>query len=263
MQVSNKNIQQFNINNSDLYNPAILQSRTRINDRFVKGNNNVSLTSPNYVTNPSVNSLYSPIQLLKAYSEKEQISKMIQKNPKITQILEENNIDPTIYTENVRNIINTHLMTTNAYALQIANEMGISYADKKTLEKACIFHDFGKTLIPKELIEKPGQLTPEEKSIVNLHAELGYELLSTTGMDKKVLELVRNHHMPHTEQTDILSQILSVADIYSALREERSYKASMSEKEALHILDQKAIEGEVSTEVVNALKSSLKSVNVA
>ena len=133
--------------------------------------------------------------------------------------------------------------------------MNLSSADKKMLEQACVFHDFGKILIPTEILNKPGELTPDEKKIMDLHAEFGYELLSNTNIDKKVLNLVKNHHMPQAANNDILGEILSVADIYSALREQRSYKQPLTQKEAMQILDQKAQKGEVSTEVVNSLKS--------
>jgi HD-GYP domain-containing protein (c-di-GMP phosphodiesterase class II) len=134
--------------------------------------------------------------------------------------------------------------------------MGLSKADKQTLEQASMLHDFGKILIPTEILNKPDVLNKNEKEIMDLHSELGYELLKTTGMNSRVLNLVKNHHSPAAE-TDTLGQILSVADIYSALRENRSYKSSMSEEDAFSILDQKAKNGEVSAEVVEALKNSV------
>ena len=123
-----------------------------------------------------------------------------------------------------------------------------------------IYFIFGKesTGIPKEILNKPGKLNEQERQIMDLHADLGYELLSGTSINKRVLNLIKNHHMPVETNNDVLGQILSVADIYSALREQRSYKAPLSDKETLQILDQKAKNGEVSTEVVNTLKSIIK-----
>ena len=155
------------------------------------------------------------------------------------------------------------MTTTTANALSIANKMGLSAVDKKDLELACVFHDFGKILIPPEIINKPEALSKQEKQIIDLHAQLGFELLSSTGMNERVLNLIKNHHVPQGENADILSQILSVADIYSALREERSYKQQLKEQDALNLLDQKALKGEVSTEVVNALKALVVSHCVA
>lgn len=201
---------------------------------------------------------YSTRQLINAYANKNYINSLIQANPKLQSMLKANGLENTIHPENVRLITNSHLTQTTAYALQIANAMGIQTGEKRTLEQACMFHDFGKILIPKEIVNKAGALTKEEKQTMDLHAELGYELLSQTNMNKRVLNLIKNHHMPVNANNDVLGQILSVADIYSALREERSYKAPLSEKEALEILDQKAKAGEVSTEVVNTLKQLKK-----
>lgn len=206
-----------------------------------------------------ISSQYSSKQLLRAYSNPNYVKFLITTNPKLKQMLEENGLDGRIYPNNISSIANTHLTTTKAIALQLANEMGISNADKQLLEQACIFHDFGKILIPEEIINKPSSLTNEERNIMNLHADLGYELLAQTGMNKRVLDLVKNHHMPQAANNDILRQILSVADIYSALREQRSYKQPLTEKQSLEILDQKAQNGEVSTEVVNTLKSIIVS----
>ncbi len=213
--------------------------------------------------NRTVTNLYSPKQLLVAYSNPQYVDALINSNPNIVNILSEYGLEPDIRVANLKNIVNTHLTTTTAYALQIANRLGLSAVDKKDLEMACVFHDFGKILIPEEIINKPNSLTKEEKEIIDLHAQLGYELLSSTGLNERVLNLVKNHHMPQGQNADILGQILSVADIYSALREERSYKQELEEEDALYILNQKAINGEVSTEVVDALKASVISANVA
>ena len=99
-------------------------------------------------------------------------------------------------------------------------------------------------------------MTPEEKEIMDLHAELGYQLLKNTGLNERVLNLVRNHHKTVAENNDLLGQILSVADIYSALREKRVYKAPLPVNTAMDILDQKALNGEVSAEVTDSLKYS-------
>ena len=53
------------------------------------------------------------------------------------------------------------------------------------------------------------------------------------------------------------SEILSVADRYEALMEERSYKNAMTREEALAVIEKDVIDGKVSTEVFNALKKSV------
>ena len=214
------------------------------------------------VTAP-IHNQYSSKQVLAAYANKNYVNSLISANPKLQEMISTNDLEGCIYPENIHSILNTHLTSTTAFALQIANKMNLSQADKRILEQACIFHDFGKILIPKEILNKPGKLNEQERQIMDLHADLGYELLSGTSINKRVLNLIKNHHMPVETNNDVLGQILSVADIYSALREQRSYKAPLSDKETLQILDQKAKNGEVSTEVVNALKACVSEAMVA
>ncbi len=221
-------------------------------DFYQKGSLNSKPSS--FVTVPTSKQLY-PQQLLKYYAQKDIAQNLLNSNPVLVEKLKANGLEPIVHPESITDISTSHLRTTTAYALQIANKMNLSALDKIVLEQACVFHDFGKILIPTNILNKPGELTPEEKKVMDLHADFGYELLSGTNINKRVLNLVKNHHMPQAANNDILGQILSVADIYSALREQRSYKQPLTQKEAMQILDQKAQNGEVSTEVVNTLKS--------
>lgn len=257
----------FNIDRS-VINSNPVSKDTRINTPKLNSSGKDIFQRNSYVTVPKRNiinsqnqvaNIYSPKQLLKAYLNTDYINFLIDTNPNIKNILDENNLDTNVNTKNVSNIINSHLTTTTSYAMQIANKLNISQSDKQILEQACVFHDFGKVLIPTDIINKSDSLNEDERKIMDLHSDLGYELLSSTGLNQKVLNLVKNHHNSTADNADILTQILSVADIYSALREERSYKTSLSKQEALDILNQKAIEGEVSAEVVEALKESVLS----
>ena len=95
------------------------------------------------------------------------------------------------------------------------------------------------------------------------HSELAYELLKTTDIDTKTLHLIRNHHQ-NAKKTgypwvnkdffaDINLQILSTADKFSALTEKRSYKAPMSNKEALTIIYQDVKDGKLNPLIFKAL----------
>lgn len=255
----NSDAEQFNIRyNSAGINKVPYSSQAamvnNVKDTFGKG----FATSPLVKTSSTLPFFYfanNPKLLLRTYMNESSIREMAVSNPKVQELLNEHNLELTIHPENVLKMVNTHLTTTTAYALQIANKLKLSSYEKQILEQACIFHDFGKAVIPTEILNKQGALTPEEKEIMDLHSRLGYELLSTTGLNKTVLNLVNEHHHPKTD--DLLAQILSVADMYSALREVRCYKKPLSNKEALDILDQKVKDGEVSAEVVEALRESV------
>ncbi len=266
LKVSN-NIDKLNIGNNDALNNVPFKGTItpfiNNNGDYFQKNIYVTAPSPKIDHNNFVYSNYNSKQLLNAYLNPSYIKKLVDSNPKINEMFKEKGISVSINPENISEIINSHLTTTTAYALQIANFMNLSPYDKQILEQACIFHDFGKVLIPREILNKPTNLTAQEKEIVDMHSQLGYELLSQTGMNKRVLDLVKNHHDYNPQKDDKLAQILSIADIYSALREERSYKKPLNDNITFSILESKAKAGEINEEVLTALKSVLSSQKVA
>ena len=135
------------------------------------------------------------------------------------------------------------------------------------LQQAAMLHDYGKVLIPKEILNKKGALTPEEKKIMELHSELGYELLKEQGINERVLKLIKYHHQkpdgtgyPIAENNfeyTISAQILEAADMYSALTEERPYHKAFSKEEAIEIIYKEVKAENISQEVFDALKKCL------
>lgn len=96
-------------------------------------------------------------------------------------------------------------------------------------------HDIGKSLIPRELLNKPEKLSEEEFDEVKKHAEYGYYLVRhINGMDKRVAEAVYYHHEREDgsgypkglpgEQISLFAKILAVADTFDAMTANRTYK---------------------------------------
>lgn len=200
---------------------------------------------------------YNQNALIERYMNEKAVAKMLESAPAVKQLLEEKGVNPTICIENLRKIENTHVNTTVAFAKAIADEMNLSKAEKETVALGSLFHDFGKIMIPEEIINKNGKLTPEERAVIDTHSRIGYELLKTTGMDTQALAIIRNHHRAASMTTDVMSKIVSVADVYSALTEKRSYKKEMSSEDAFKLMQSFVEEGKLDGEIVNALKSSL------
>lgn len=135
------------------------------------------------------------------------------------------------------------------------------------LQQAAMLHDYGKVLIPKEILNKKGGLTPEEKKIMELHSEFGYELLKQQGVKENVLKLIKYHHQkpdgsgyPAANQDfkyDLSIQILEAADKYSALTEDRPYHKACTKNETLEIIYKDVESGIISQEVFDALKKSV------
>ena len=150
----------------------------------------------------------------------------------------------------------------SALPKEIKSEVNLS-----DLQQAAMLHDYGKVLIPKEILNKKGALTPQEKKIMELHAEFGYELLKQQGINERVLNLIKYHHQkpdgsgyPQINQNfeySISMQILEIADMYSALTENRAYHNAYSREDAIEIIRKEVDAGIISNEVFEALKKSV------
>ncbi len=127
--------------------------------------------------------------------------------------------------------------------------LGFRREDCERLTQAAILHDIGKALIPVDIINKAGKLTPEEMNIVRCHAAYGYDLLALQGgQHPQILSIVRSHHeyLDGTGYPDGLRgaeisdsvRIATICDVFTALVERRSYKPSLPPAEAFVLLEQ-------------------------
>src|SRR5947209_8611296 len=57
-----------------------------------------------------------------------------------------------------------------------------------------LLHDVGKIVVPSEILNKPGPLTPDERLTMEQHAAAGSDLLREVDFPWDVLPLVRGHH---------------------------------------------------------------------
>ena len=136
--------------------------------------------------------------------------------------------------KNLESIKKGHLSDTVDFAVALAKGLNCSKEEVEHVETAAAFHDVGKALIPEEYLNKNGALSQEERSIVDYHAQLGYEIMQALGHPIPVAVAVRDHHNPFS--SSYLAQILRMADIYSAMTEVRPYKAAKTHEEAMNVL---------------------------
>lgn len=144
-----------------------------------------------------------------------------------------------------------HFLTTYNYAKNLTSEghFNLNEEERDTLLEAALLHDIGKALIPDEVFNKPGKFTPEEREVMDLHSELSYVLLKDSGISQSSLDAIRHHH--HKEQTgDKITEILSLCDETSALKENRVYKKGFSDEKTASILKEDAEAGKLNSDVV-------------
>ena len=125
-----------------------------------------------------------------------------------------------------------------ALSLAVGEELGLAPDRRRNLEFGAMLHDVGKVAVPKEIINKPGKLTPEEWAVIKAHPEVGERMLRRVGgFMVEVGRIVRHHH----ERWDgggypdglaggaipLESRIVSCCDTWSAMRTDRSYRKAM------------------------------------
>ncbi len=202
-----------------------------------------------------------------------EIKKMISQNPDVKKILNKNQIPIRLNMVELEELKNNHCLDTQNIAAGIANKLPAALKQRvnfKDLKDGAMLHDFGKVLIPPEILNKNGALTPDEHKIMDLHTELGYQLLKNSGVNDEVLKLVRYHHDNYEDNgtaknfvPDINLQILNLADKYSALTEKRVYKEAFSAQKALTIIYQDVKDGKVHPFLFNALVQSVQPSTIA
>jgi putative two-component system response regulator len=139
------------------------------------------------------------------------------------------------------------------------------------LQLASSLHDIGKVGIPDNVLLKPGLLTPEERVVIERHADIGATALDAIlarDQDDSLLRMARNIAASHHERWDgkgypaglsgeaipLEARIVSVADVYDALTSKRVYKPALSHKEALDIIS-KGRETQFDPQIVDALRN--------
>lgn len=140
-----------------------------------------------------------------------------------------------------------HCLLVTGVAVAFGQKLGVGAADRKRLSIAGMLHDLGKARIPIAILEKPGPLDQNELAIMRKHPEYGAEALkSAAGFQSEMLDIVLHHHeyldgsgYPHgigSNEIADLVRMMTIADIYGALLERRSYKPPMVPQKAYDIL---------------------------
>lgn len=195
------------------------------------------------------------------------LTDMVNSNPVLLSLLRANNLKPVVNVDNFKRTTYQHSVDTKNISVGIYNALPAdikSQANLNYIQKGALLHDIGKVLIPEKILNKKGKLTPEETEIMQLHSKLSEGILATQNIEPEVLNIVKYHHQnkkgtgyPVIMNTlaghDVNTEIVALADKYSALTEQRSYKAPMSSDEALATLKKDADEGRTNPRIYNAL----------
>jgi putative nucleotidyltransferase with HDIG domain len=155
-------------------------------------------------------------------------------------------------------------------AMAVADELGLDAKERREVEFVALLHDVGKVRIPKEIINKPGRLTDEERAIINTHTIEGERMLKKVGgLLGLVGTVVRSCHERWDgggypdgltgEDIPLVARIVACCDAYNAMTTDRSYRAALPEKEAQAELELNS-GGQFDPAVVEALLAAVRRI---
>ena len=131
-------------------------------------------------------------------------------------------------------------------AVAVARSLGLSPAQVEDVRAASLLHDIGKVGIPDAILNKPGPLTDDERTVMAEHPVIGERILRSIGGFINVADIVRHEHESWDgsgypdglvgEQIPIGSRIILACDAYHAMTSDRPYRARMSHGDAFREL---------------------------
>ncbi len=164
----------------------------------------------------------------------------------------------------------SHSSGVAASAESLAKLYGFSKTECLMMRIAGHLHDLGKLAVPVEILEKPGKLDKTEFDIIRSHSYYTYRILEPLEAISQITEWAAFHHERlngdgypfHLERRELSlgARIMAVADVYTALTEDRPYRKSMSSGRALAILDEMVRSDSLDGDVVSMLKRNFNDV---
>lgn len=165
----------------------------------------------------------------------------------------------------------THSFGVATTAGMLAELTGHDPETCRRTQVAGLLHDIGKLGIPSEIIEKPGKLTSDEFNVMKLHPYLAWRALSQVNALEEINRWGTLHHermdgtgypfrIPGSELPQI-TRLMMVADMFTALTEDRPYRQGMPLDKALAILETEVARGKLDPQAVEVLRDNLGDVD--
>jgi putative nucleotidyltransferase with HDIG domain len=127
-----------------------------------------------------------------------------------------------------------HAERVAAYGMEIARVLDAPFSDDPEVEFGFLLHDVGKVAVPDSILWKPEPLTPEERTLMERHPLVGWEILREIDFLGEAKLVVRHHHerwdgagYPDGLAGDVIplaARVFAVADVLDALTTIRPYR---------------------------------------
>jgi HD-GYP domain-containing protein (c-di-GMP phosphodiesterase class II) len=159
----------------------------------------------------------------------------------------------------------THSSGVAAGAEFLAEKAGFSRRECAAMRIAGYMHDLGKLAVPVEILDKPAHLSRNEYNVVRHHTFYTYRILEPIAPLQTINAWASFHHERldgsgypfHLKKKDLPlgSQVMAVADVFTALAEDRPYRKGMKRSGAVKILDGMSRDAALNGEIVAVLRT--------
>lgn len=164
-----------------------------------------------------------------------------------------------------------HSAGVSAVATLLAQMIGFSEMECQMMSVAGYLHDIGKLAVPSEILEKPAKLSVEEFNIMKSHVYHSFRILESV----EGLDIINTWASFHHERMDgsgypfhikgnelpIGSRIMAVADVFTAITEDRPYRKGMSGESALKVIEDMAKNGALDQSIVGIAGTYFRHLN--
>jgi putative nucleotidyltransferase with HDIG domain len=145
----------------------------------------------------------------------------------------------------------THSVNVALLSMALAEALGHSPRDIRTIGVAGLLHDLGKVRVPLDILTKPGSLSPEEREILERHPSEGARIILNSDSKLTLPAAVSfEHHIMingggyprrhFARDCHYASTVVHVCDVYDALHTDRPYRAAWPSAKALHYIERRA-----------------------
>ncbi|MFA5180916.1 MAG: HD-GYP domain-containing protein [Syntrophales bacterium] len=134
-----------------------------------------------------------------------------------------------------------HSERVTEHAERLAVALQMDEKTRKELKIAAVLHDIGKIAVPGRILDKEGRLSGEEYGLVKEHPQIGADIIADIPAYEAVRPAILYHHehwdgsgYPEGlkgEDIPFLARILTIADVYDALLEDRPYRKGLGREE--------------------------------
>ena len=139
-----------------------------------------------------------------------------------------------------------HHLETARFSEMVAKVLGLNQRQVEQIRVAGLLHDVGLLSVPEEIINKPGQVTPDELRVLMQHPIMGAQMFRPIHALKEICDILENHHecwdgtgYPRGlkgEEIPLAARILAIVDAYHAMISDRPYRPAMSKDKAKRVL---------------------------